>query len=159
MMHKLVLLFSLMILAAARFPHSRIRKTPWTDCGSSNLVINDVQVEGCSAAPCLLVKETNVSISITFTPKQAFSDLTNKLYGIIGGFPAPFPLPEADVCKLGVTCPMTGGSQYVQVIDLWIQSSWPNIQVIGEWKIDDPSSGNAEGCFTVPLKIADKPKL
>ncbi|KAL5463559.1 hypothetical protein EMCRGX_G032464 [Ephydatia muelleri] len=152
-MYKLSVLLTLVSCAVARVPYSRVRATPWKDCGSTNIVINDVDVKGCSVAPCVLTKGGNVSISVTFTPKEAFTDLTNKLYGIVGGFPVPFPLPQADVCELGVKCPMTSGTRYTQTVDLWIQTSWPDIQVISEWKIEDPS-GTAEGCFEIPLKIS-----
>ncbi|KAL5463558.1 hypothetical protein EMCRGX_G032463 [Ephydatia muelleri] len=152
MYYKLAIVLALVSCAVARIPYSRVRATPWKDCGSTNVVINNVEVEGCSASPCQLPKGTNVSVAITFTPKQAFTDLINKLYGLIAGVAVPFPLPEADACKLGVTCPMAVGTQYVETVALYIDPAWPSIQVIGEWKIDDPNSV-VDGCFEVPLKI------
>ena len=152
-MYKLAVVLALVSCAVARVPYSRVRATPWKDCGSTNIVINNVVLEGCSGSPCVLVKGTNETVTITFTPKEAFTDLTNKLYGLIGGVPVPFPLPQADACKLGVTCPMAAGTEYVEAVVLYIESAWPDIQVIGEWKINDPS-GTTVGCFEVPLKLS-----
>ena len=59
--------------------------------------------------------------------EEAFTDLTNKLYGLIAGVPVPFPLPQEDACKLGVTCPIVAGTQYVETVGLTIESVWPDV--------------------------------
>ncbi|CAI8032202.1 hypothetical protein GBAR_LOCUS18227, partial [Geodia barretti] len=42
--------------------------TPWTDCGSTHVKINNVHVKNCCASPCKLVLGQNTTISFTFTP-------------------------------------------------------------------------------------------
>ena len=98
MYYKLAIVLALVSCAVARIPYSRVRATPWKDCGtrnlnpfslfssnhvfpahagSTNVVINNVEVEGCSASPCQLPKGTNVSVAITFTPSKRFVIIFN----------------------------------------------------------------------------------
>ena len=47
-----------------------------------------------------------------FYSDAEFDDLMVKLCGEIGPTCVDFPLPQSDICKLGVTCPVKQGSQY-----------------------------------------------
>ncbi|KAL5515791.1 hypothetical protein EMCRGX_G001011 [Ephydatia muelleri] len=136
-MYKLAVVLAL--VSCAHVSHSQIRGTPWKNCvrGSNNLVINNVEVEGCTAAPCVLTRGTIVSVTITFTPERQISDLTNKLYGLL----------------LRVTCPMSPGTQYVQVVSLFIPLDWPLMHASIQWKMVDESAPNV-GCFEIPDMIA-----
>lgn len=63
--------------------------------------------------------------------EQAFTQLTNKLYGIVGalGSALPISLPGADeVCKLGASCPVSAGTRNVQIIHIVVQPVWPDVK-------------------------------
>ena len=115
-----------------------------------------------------------VFISPTFFIERQISDLTNKLYGIVIGLTIPLPLSQQlYACNLGVTCPMSPGTQYVQVVSLFIPLDWPlvscfNLAVVYrfdffcyllqmqasiQWKMVDASAPNV-GCFEIPVMIA-----
>jgi hypothetical protein len=36
------------------------------------------------------------------------------MYGIIAGVQVPYALPEADGCKVGLSCPITAGTTYTE---------------------------------------------
>ena len=56
-----------------------------------------------------------------------YTDLKNKVYGIIDNVPVPFTLPEDDACKLGVTCPMKNGTNYTEKDELPVLSTYPKV--------------------------------
>lgn len=57
------------------------------------------------------------------------TDVTNKVYGIIAGVPVPFPLPEADACKLGVTCPISANTAVTEVVSIPISKAYPSVSL------------------------------
>ena len=59
------------------------------------------------------------------------SDVTNKLYGIIAGVPVPFPLPDDDACKLGVTCPVPAKKMVQEKVIIPVQKSYPIVSFVG----------------------------
>ena len=43
-------------------------QTPWKDCGSTGMKIDNVVMPGCCSAPCQVPKGKNDSLSVFFTP-------------------------------------------------------------------------------------------
>lgn len=121
----------------------------------TDVKVTGVDVPGCTAAPCVLKRGTNVSITATFTTAKAFSNLSNKLYGEIGGVDVPFPgypSDQVDACKLGVTCPTTAGGSSSEKITLPVKSSDPAITLVAKWEF--LSDKTMVGCVEVPLKLS-----
>ncbi|KAL5463560.1 hypothetical protein EMCRGX_G032466 [Ephydatia muelleri] len=130
----------------------RMTVATWKDCGSTGVSITDVYVPGCESSTCQLKRGNNASISISFIPAQELSAITNKVYGVIYSASVYFPLPQADGCKLGVSCPMNAGEQYTETVTLYVSPYYPAIQLVVRWELDD-SSKNQVGCFKIPLQL------
>lgn len=52
-------------IALAFFGLSNAQIT-WKDCGSKNGALTSLEVEGCTATPCILKKGTDASMKATF---------------------------------------------------------------------------------------------
>ncbi|KAG6455940.1 hypothetical protein O3G_MSEX009456 [Manduca sexta] len=81
----------------------------YTDCGSKLATVQSVGVSGCAenARECVLKRNSNVTISIDFTPTTDVSAITTEVHGVIMSLPVPFPLSQPDACKdNGLTCPI-----------------------------------------------------
>ena len=146
--------FAVLVLVscASAAPRPIVHATPWKDCGSTTVVLTNVSVVGCNSVPCKTPRGSNITTIIYFTPKQNYASLTNAVYGLIGGVPVPFPLSQPNVCQLGVTCPVETGTNYVETVVIDVLAVYPCLQLIVEWKLEDPS-GNQVSCFEVPLQI------
>ena len=46
--------------------HSGSAQIVWKDCGSKNGVLSSLEVEGCTATPCILKKGTEASMTVKF---------------------------------------------------------------------------------------------
>lgn len=136
----------------ALFSLFRLTVTTWKDCGSTGISITDVYVPGCESTTCQLKRGANASISISFVPGQEISALTNKVYGVIYSASVYFPLPQADACKLGVSCPLSIGEQYTETVTLYVSPYYPAIQLIVRWELED-SNKKQVGCFKIPLQL------
>ena len=62
---------------------------------------------------------------------QEISGITNKVYGVIYSASVYFPLPQADACKLGVSCPMKAGVQYTESVTLYVSPYYPSVSRFG----------------------------
>ena len=65
---------------------------------------------------------------------SAFKFCLNKIYvflfkttGTIAGVKVPFPLPQADACANGVTCPVLNGTDLSETISLSILNVYPTV--------------------------------
>ena len=47
--------------------------TPWKDCGSTGMKIDNVTIQGCKCGPCPIKEGTNASISVSFTPSKLYN--------------------------------------------------------------------------------------
>ena len=62
-------------------------------------------------------------------PAVAERDITNKVYGVIKGIPVPFPLSEADACKLGVSCPVSANTDVNEKAIFIILKEYPSVSL------------------------------
>ena len=114
-----------------------------------------VDVTPCSKEPCVFKKGTNVTCTISFTPTELVSNGTLKVYGILGGVPIPFPLPNPNACSdHGLTCPLKSEVPVELTITLPVKSEYPSVTVVAEFELEDQDSNNVF-CFKIPVKIED----
>lgn len=110
----------------------------YTDCGSKLANIQSIGVSNCedSAKECILKRNTNVTISINFTPTKDVTQMETEVHGIIMNLPVPFPLPQPDACKeSGMTCPLPAGKEVNYKATLPILKSYPKLKVDVKWEL------------------------
>ena len=59
-------------------------QTPWKDCGSTGMKINNVVVPGCCSNPCQMIKGKNSTITVTFTPSKPINDQYRNIVMYLG---------------------------------------------------------------------------
>ncbi|XP_035206808.1 NPC intracellular cholesterol transporter 2-like [Stegodyphus dumicola] len=123
------------------------------DCGSTAKV-NSVNISGCpdSADVCPLIRGTDASITIAFKSNSDAKSLKAVVYGIISFVPLPFPLPQSDGCKSGVSCPVQNGQSYIYSNKLKVRKSYPSLSVTVKWMLKDEKSNNLV-CIKIPCKL------
>ena len=52
------------------------------------------------------------------------------VHGIVLGVPVPFPIPEPDGCKSGISCPIQKDKSYNYVNKLPVKSEYPSVSDI-----------------------------
>ncbi|KAM3958769.1 ecdysteroid-regulated 16 kDa protein [Aphomia sociella] len=110
----------------------------YTDCGSSLATIQNVGVSGCKedAKECTLRRNSNVTISISFTPSKDIDALQTEVHGVIMNLPVPFPLPQPNACQDdGIKCPLKAGTQYNYKSTLPVLKSYPKVKVGVKWEL------------------------
>lgn len=128
--------------------------TKFTDCGSTSGQVSSVEVTGCpdSEDVCPLKKGTKAGITINFSSKADSKSLRAVVHGVIKSVPIPFPLPQSNACKSGVTCPVTNGKDYTYENNLNIRNSYPAIGVTVRWELRDENN-NDMVCVEIPCEI------
>ncbi|XP_052748863.1 ecdysteroid-regulated 16 kDa protein [Galleria mellonella] len=110
----------------------------YTDCGSPLASIESVEVSGCKddAKECILRRNTNASISITFTPSKDIKSLVTEVHGVIMNLPVPFPLPQPNACQdTGLVCPLKAGTKASYKATLPVLKSYPKVKVDVKWEL------------------------
>ena len=126
----------------------------FTDCGSTTGEVSSVEVTGCSdgADVCPLKRGTKAGITINFSSKAESSSLKAVVHGVIKSVPIPFPLPQSDACKSGVTCPVENGKSYTYSNNLNIRRSYPPLGVTVRWELKDQNNDDMV-CVEIPCEI------
>lgn len=52
------------------------------------------------------------------------------VYGIVMGLPVPFPIPEPDGCKSGISCPIQKDKTYSYLNKLPVKNEYPSVSDI-----------------------------
>ncbi|XP_054712583.1 NPC intracellular cholesterol transporter 2 homolog a-like [Uloborus diversus] len=128
--------------------------SPFNDCGSKTGTPTSVKVTDCpdDADECVLKRGTTAGIEVDFTAGAATKTLKTSVHGIIANVPMPFPLPEPDACKTGVTCPVTKGSTYIYKNNLAIRQIYPALEVTVRWELKDDSGADMV-CVEIPCRL------
>ncbi|KAJ0176290.1 hypothetical protein K1T71_008464 [Dendrolimus kikuchii] len=127
----------------------------YTDCGSKLATVQSVGVSNCAetARDCILKRNTNVTISLEFTPKEDVSSLTTDVHGIIMNLPVPFPLPQPDACKgNGLTCPLKAGQKESYEATLQVLKSYPKVNVDVKWELKNENDDDLV-CVLIRAKL------
>ncbi|BFZ11721.1 hypothetical protein BsWGS_14760 [Bradybaena similaris] len=145
-MNSLFLKIALCLVAAT----CNAQNVAFHDCGSLLSTINEVAILPCPNLPCKLLKGTNISVAIQFTPNTAVTDAETVVHGIIEGIPVAFPLPDDNACHF-MSCPLAAGTAvtYVNVIN--VRPDYPTTNLIVKWEVT--SSSGEVFCFTIPATI------
>uniref|UniRef100_A0A2K6GAB9 NPC intracellular cholesterol transporter 2 n=1 Tax=Propithecus coquereli TaxID=379532 RepID=A0A2K6GAB9_PROCO len=124
------------------------------DCGSVVGVIKEVNVSPCSTQPCQLSKGQSYSINVTFTSNTLSKSSKAFVHGIIMGVPVPFPIPEPDGCKSGISCPIQKDKTYSYLNKLPVKSEYPSIKLVVEWELRDDQDQRLF-CWEIPIQIEE----
>ena len=144
-------------------------ESTYRDCGSTLGTLLQVQVSNCknSDPRCVLHRNSNCSISLTFSAKQNVDKIKAVVHGIIMSVPIEFPLPNSDACAdSGLTCPIKTGNTYTYNAQLPVLPRYPKITVDVKWELileKDETADNGNGkeedtsqdvvCVIIPAKI------
>ncbi|TEA32574.1 hypothetical protein DBR06_SOUSAS4910062 [Sousa chinensis] len=122
------------------------------DCGSGVGVIKEVNVNPYSTQPCQLHKGQSYSVSVTFTSSTQSQSSKAMVRGIVMGFAIPFPIPELDGCKSGISCPIEKDKTYSYLNKLPVKSEYPSVKLVVEWELTDDNDQRLF-CWQIPVQI------
>ncbi|KAL9703041.1 hypothetical protein quinque_006559 [Culex quinquefasciatus] len=126
------------------------------NCGDENTIGNFslVEVSKCELdkPACVLRRNTNATIAITFTSDEEVTELKAIVHGIILGMEVPFKLPNDDGCvDSGLECPLAGGTEYRYSTTLPVLKQYPKVSVEVKWEL---KAGDKDVvCVKIPAKI------
>ena len=101
--------FALILLAIGAVTSKAVH---FQNCPSQKLLgeILSVRVSPCEDDPCVFNHGTNVTITVTFIPREVITSGRIFVYAIRRGKYFPLPLPNNNACKgYGLTCPSKRG--------------------------------------------------
>ncbi|XP_066145353.1 ecdysteroid-regulated 16 kDa protein-like [Euwallacea fornicatus] len=145
-------LLSVAVIVAVIFEVS----ATFSDCGSVHGNIVSVDISKCtpSAKRCILRRNSNVTMAITFTSSTESRSLKAVVHGVVLGIPAPFDLPNSNGCQdSGIVCPVQSGATYKYVTTLPILSAYPRVTVDIKWELKDDNNEDLI-CALIPAKIS-----
>lgn len=108
-----------------------------------------------SKSSCVLVRGSNATISIDFTPDTDILKVYARVHGIIMDIPVPFPLPNANACEhvdSGIMCPLTKNKAYKYKNTLQILESYPKLGVQVKWELINENNQDIV-CLMIPAQI------
>ncbi|XP_042548630.1 NPC intracellular cholesterol transporter 2 [Dipodomys spectabilis] len=127
-------------------------RVQFKDCGSVVGVIKEINVSPCPTQPCQLDKGQSYSVNVTFTSNTQSKNSTALVRGILFGVPVPFPIPEADGCKSGISCPIQKYKTYSYLNKLPVKNEYPSVKLVVEWLLQDEKNRNFF-CWKIPIEI------
>ena len=125
---------------------------PCPDHPDTGVTISDVVIPGCTVPPCYVKRGQDASVKITFKANKDFDDLVNKVQATVLGITTSYEIPQPDVCKSEVACPIKAQSTYTETSMVPIKSVYPKVDVKLEWMLAD-SAGNVQGCLRLELQL------
>ncbi|XP_072285075.1 NPC intracellular cholesterol transporter 2 [Pyxicephalus adspersus] len=143
-----------LLLASALFTVAVSEPLVYKDCGCEKGKLLTVDVSPCPKQPCPLVKGSTYTINVTFASNEVTPSCTAVVYGYLSKIPIPFPLPEADGCKSGVSCPLQSGTTYNYLTKLPIKPEYPKMKLVVRWELRDSDNKNLF-CWDIPVQIVD----
>ncbi|XP_004624915.1 epididymal secretory protein E1 [Octodon degus] len=130
----------------------RAERVQYKDCGSQVGVIKEVNVSPCPTQPCELNKGQTYSVNVTFTSNTQSTNSTAVVHGIVLSVAIPFPIPEPDGCKSGISCPIQRDKTYSYLNKLPVKGEYPDIKLVVKWALLDDKSQNLF-CWEIPVAI------
>ncbi|KAM8783876.1 NPC intracellular cholesterol transporter 2 [Rhynchonycteris naso] len=122
------------------------------DCGSGVGVIKEVNVIPCPVQPCHLQKGQSYTVNVTFTSSTQSQGSKAVVHGIVLGVAVPFPIPEPDGCKSGVSCPIEENKTYSYVTKLPVKNDYPAIKLVVQWELRDDKN-QCLFCWEIPVQL------
>ncbi|KAG9481671.1 NPC intracellular cholesterol transporter 2 [Eleutherodactylus coqui] len=124
------------------------------DCGCERGKLLSVDVSPCPKQPCPLVRGSSYTINVTFSSGEVTPNCSAVVHGRIAGIPVPFPLPQSDGCKSGISCPLKSGEIYTYLTKMNIQQEYPKIKLVVQWELRDTDNKDLF-CWQIPVEITD----
>lgn len=135
---------------------SSSRAADFANCANETAIgeFSKVEVSNCDDdhTSCVLKRNSNATISITFTSSEDLTELKAVVHGIILGMEVPFKLPNDDGCNgSGLNCPLTKDTSYRYTTTLPVLKQYPKVSVEVKWEL---KSGDKDVvCVLIPAKI------
>ncbi|KAM6170854.1 NPC intracellular cholesterol transporter 2 [Erethizon dorsatum] len=139
----------LLLVCVAAGQAERVR---YKDCGSQVGIIKEVNVSPCPTQPCELDKGQTYSVNVTFTSNTQSINSTALVHGVLFKVSIPFPIPEPDGCKSGISCPIQKDKTYSYLNKLPVKSEYPDIKLVVKWELQDDKEQNLF-CWEIPVAI------
>lgn len=128
--------------------------TPFTDCGSQTGKVSSVEVSNCPDGQdvCILKKGTQPAITIKFSSEADSKELKAVVHGVVMDVPIPFPIPQSNACKSGVSCPVKKGENHTYSNKFSVRNSYPAVSVRVRYELKGDSNSDMV-CVEIPCKI------
>ncbi|GFS39125.1 NPC intracellular cholesterol transporter 2 [Nephila pilipes] len=125
-----------------------------TDCGSKTGKILDVIITECESSDvCEFKRGESYYFEVSFKSLTDSENLKTVIHGVIGGFPIPFPLPNANACEHSdVECPLQTDETYTYGFEFEVSNSYPKINADMKLELKDDENKDVV-CVQVPVKI------
>ncbi|XP_050071436.1 NPC intracellular cholesterol transporter 2 homolog a-like [Anopheles maculipalpis] len=114
-----------------------------------------VAIEGCSAAPCNLVRGQDVIAYIDFTADRAITSMTTVATATALGVVTNYPLgSNAVTCNFlqGSSCPLSANEDVTYRLTMPILSIYPLVSLSIEIDVVDQNT-NSVTCFVVDAQV------
>ncbi|XP_012868985.1 PREDICTED: epididymal secretory protein E1 [Dipodomys ordii] len=121
--------------------------------GSDTTKCFNASATGHEAQPttCPGLTYADISFFIFFLDTQS-KNSTALVRGILFGVPVPFPIPEPDGCKSGISCPIQKDKTYSYLNKLPVKNEYPSVKLVVEWLLQDEKNRNFF-CWKIPIEI------
>nr|XP_044998491.1 NPC intracellular cholesterol transporter 2-like [Jaculus jaculus] len=135
-------LASMFLLLVFMATTAQAKPVKFKDCGSVVGVVKEVNVVPCPVQHCELHKGQTCSVNVTFTSNSDSHSSSAEVFGILMGAEIPFPIPESDSCKSGISCPIQKDRTHSFLNELPVKSIYWSIKLLVEWKLTDDKKQN-----------------
>ncbi|XP_053687364.1 NPC intracellular cholesterol transporter 2 homolog a-like [Sabethes cyaneus] len=153
-MCKFLSILKLIVVSAMTI--SFVQSVQFENCADANTIGNFslVEVSDCdlNESKCVLKRNSNATISITFSSEEDLSELKAVVHGVILGMEVPFKLPNDNGCvNSGLECPLSKNTDLKYTATLPVLKQYPKVVVDVKWEL---KSANQEVvCVKIPAKI------
>lgn len=135
---------------------SLVQSVQFENCADANSIGNFslIEVSNCNLneATCILKRNSNATISITFSSEEELSELKAVVHGIILGMEVPFKLPNDNGCvDSGLDCPLPKDTELKYTATLPVLKQYPKVVVDVKWELK--SGARDVVCVKIPAKI------
>ncbi|KAL6434873.1 hypothetical protein ACFW04_005209 [Cataglyphis niger] len=127
------------------------------DCGSEIGKFNEISISSCdlSEEKCSIIRDSNIHLSLKFTPSVDVSKIEARAFGILANVPVPFPLEKPDVCNdanSGINCPLKKDQEVEYKATFFVEKTIPAVTVQIKWELVDEDDKNIV-CIEFPAKV------
>lgn len=112
------------------------KEIKFEECDGTKDIVQTVDVEPCTAEPCVFKKGEKVKLRATVKAKERVEAATLKVNIEMEGIEVEYPDIEPDVCKK-VKCPVEAGSVVTAEYDIVAQDFFPDMTVDMKWEAKD----------------------
>ncbi|XP_052890161.1 NPC intracellular cholesterol transporter 2-like [Anopheles moucheti] len=126
-------------------------------CDGDRPQATNVNIVGCSAPPCDLIRGQDVIAYIDFTTDRAVTTMTTVPTATALGITAPYPLPAefANTCAWleGSSCPLSANEDVTYRLTIPVLPIYPLVSLSIEIDIVDETNESV-ACFVVDAQVA-----